>query len=71
MLIKIYKLFLLIFFITFVSPLYSKSDHIIKFNDKNFSNYLSAQISYNNQQNTKSLKFFNSSKNLKINIHHI
>ena len=63
--IKIYKLLILIIFITFTSPLYSKNNDIKNFNIKNFTNYLSAQISYNSQQNAKSLKYFNLSKKLK------
>jgi len=55
--------FCFIFFYQNIS--YSKKIDLINFNEKNVYNYFSALVSYDNNQNLKSLKFFNSSKNLK------
>ena len=65
MLAKIYKiiLFCLVFFYQNIS--YSKNYDLTKFNEKNVYNYFSALVSLDNNKNSKSLKFFNSSKNLK------
>ena len=64
MLTKFYKIFCLILLLIFQSPLYSKSKDFREFNSKNLSSYFSALVSYENQQNKESLKFFNSSKSL-------
>ena len=56
------KIIILILFLQ--SPLYSKTSNNNDFNSKDFSNYFSALISYNNQKNLEALKFFNLSKNL-------
>ena len=56
------KIIILILFLQ--SPLYSKTYNNNDFNSKDFSNYFSALISYNNQKNLEALKFFNLSKNL-------
>ena len=56
------KIIILILFLQ--SPLYSKTSNNNEFNSKDFSNYFSALISYNNQKNLEALKFFNLSKNL-------
>ena len=62
--IKYIKLLLAIFIIFFTTPLYSKKDTKDQFNSKNFSNYFSAVIAYDNNKNSEALKFFNLSKNL-------
>jgi hypothetical protein len=46
------------------SPLYSKTSNKNDFNSKDFSNYFSALISYNNQKNLDALRFFNLSKSM-------
>ena len=56
------KIIILILFLQ--SPLYSKTSNNNDFNSKDFSNYFSALISYNNNKNLEALKFFNLSKNL-------
>ena len=56
-----------IFFILtcfFINPLYAKNTDSNDFNLKSLSNYFSAIISYDNNQNTDALRFFNSSKSL-------
>ena len=45
--------------------LYAKNPDLIILNKKIVSNYFSALVSLNNNQNTDSIKFFNSSKDLK------
>ena len=45
--------------------LYAKNPDLIASNKKIISNYFSALVSLNNNQNTDSIKFFNSSKDLK------
>ena len=55
--------FCFIFFYQNIS--YSKKIDLKEFNEKNVYNYFSALVSFNNDQNLKSLKFFNSSKHLK------
>ena len=47
------------------STLYAKNTDLIVSNKKIVSNYFSALVSLNNNQNTDSVKFFNSSKDLK------
>ena len=51
------KIIILILFLQ--SPLYSKTSNNNDFNSKDFSNYFSALISYNNNKNLEALKFFN------------
>ncbi len=55
-------LFILVIFL-YHSNLYS-SLNVNKFNQKYLSNYFSGLVSYNNNENNKALKFFNSSKKL-------
>ena len=62
MLIKFFK-FTLIFLI-YQSPLYSKSKTLNDFNSHHLSNYFSGIVAYENNDNSKALKFFNSSKYL-------
>ena len=66
MLIKFYKIFCLTLLLIFQSPLYSKSKDIKEFNYKNLSSYLSGLVSYDNQKNIDSLKFFTLSDSLPI-----
>ena len=68
MLIKYFKIFFFILLLFYQNSLYSKSNNVNKFNSKNFTNYFSALLSYNNHKNSDSLKFFKSSKSL-INKH--
>ena len=67
MLLKFFKIFFFISFLIFQSSVYSKNNNN-EFNSKNLSNYFSAIVSYDNQKNADSLKFFKSSKSL-INRH--
>ena len=60
---KIYRTFLLLLFLN-INPVYSKISNNNDFKTKNLSSYFSALVSYENQQNKESLKFFNSSKSL-------
>ena len=60
--------FLLLIFIFYQSPIYSKSNSFDDFNSRNLSKYFSGIIAFENKDNTKALNFFNSSKNL-INLH--
>ena len=67
MLLKKLKLIILIFLL-YQGPLYSKSKSLNSFNSKYLSNYFSGIIAYENQNNSEALKFFDSSKIL-INKH--
>ena len=60
---KIFKISILLFFLN-INPIYSKITNNTDFKTKNLSNYFSALVSLENQQNQDSLKFFNSSKYL-------
>jgi tetratricopeptide (TPR) repeat protein len=60
MLIKLFKLFLILLF--YQNPLYSKSKTLNDFNLSNLSNYFSGIVAYENKNNTKALNFFKSSK---------
>lgn len=64
MLLKYFKFLLITFVILFTTPLYSKKDIKNEFNLKTLSNYFSAIIAYDNDQNPEALKFFNLSKDL-------
>ena len=61
MLLKKLKLIILIFLL-YQGPLYSKSKSLNSFNSKYLSNYFSGIIAYENQNNSEALKFFDSSK---------
>ena len=52
----------LIFFISYQTPLYSKSNSSNNFDNKNFSKYFSGIVAFENKDNLKALEFFNSSK---------
>jgi hypothetical protein len=62
MLIKFFKFILII--LLYQSPLYSKSKTFNDFNSSYLSSYFSGIIAYENKDNTKALKFFQSSKPL-------
>ena len=64
MLSKIFKLVSIIIFFLYQNSLYSKTTVDVDFNPKYLSNYLSALLAYDNQNNNKAIKYFNSSKNL-------
>ena len=60
---KIYfKIFLIFTFFLYQNSVYSKVNVDTEFNQKYLSNYFSALFSFNNQNNVKALKYFNSSK---------
>ena len=60
MLIKFFKLVLII--LLYQCPLYSKSKTLNDFNSSYLSNYFSGIVAFENKDNTKALKFFQSSK---------
>ena len=68
MIINKIKFFIFLFLILYQTNAISKTSTDKNFNPRYLSNYLSAIISYNNQNNENSIKFFNASKNL-INKH--
>ena len=57
---KIIKIFFII--ILYQTPLYSKNNSFDNFNSKNFSDYFSGIVAFENRNNSDSLKFFESSK---------
>ena len=57
---KILKFFFII--LLYQTPLYSKNIIFNNFNSKNFSDYFSGIVAFDNRQNSDSLKFFESSK---------
>jgi hypothetical protein len=67
MFLKKIKLILIIFLL-YQNPLYSKSTSFDDFNSKNVSKYFSGIVAFENKANSKALEFFNSSKIL-INKH--
>ena len=60
---NIFKILILLLFLN-INPVYSKITNNTDFKTKNLSSYFSALVSFENQQNKESLKFFNSSKSL-------
>ena len=54
--------FILIIFLFYQTPLYSKSTSFSNFNSKNLSNYFSGIVAFENKENTSALEFFSSSK---------
>ena len=62
--INLVKIFFIIIIILYQTTAHSKKIDNNKFNQKFSSDYFSALISYDNQNNEKALKFFNSSKYL-------
>ena len=65
MLTKIYKIIFICLIFFNQSNSYSKSLNSDNFSKKNLYNYISALVSLDNNQNSKSLIFFNLSKQLK------
>ena len=59
-----FKIFFILFLFFFSNEAKSKNNQNMEFNRNELSNYFSAVISYNKQQNKKALKYFKSSKNL-------
>ena len=59
------KIFFIVIICFYQSTAYSKTNDKSEFNHKFLSNYFSALISYDNQNNQKALKYFNLSKTLK------
>ena len=64
MLKKNFKFIIIVLLYFYTSSLYSKNISNNEFNSKNLARYFSALISYDNQENSKALEFFNSSKSL-------
>ena len=60
MLIKFFKLFLILIF--FQNPLYSKNKTLNDFNLRYLTNYFSGIVAYENKDNFEALNFFKSSK---------
>ena len=58
------KIFFIVIICFYQSTAYSKTNDKSEFNHKFLSNYFSALISYDNQNNQKALKYFNLSKTL-------
>ena len=67
MFLKFLKLVLIIF-ISYQTPLYSKSTTFNDFNSRDLSNYFSGIVAFENGDNSEALKYFNFSKKL-INNH--
>ena len=63
MFIKIFK-FISIILLFYQNPSFSKSTSFNDFSSKTLSNYFSGIVASENKNNSKALKFFNSSKNL-------
>ena len=62
--LNLLKIFFIIATLLYQSTAYSKATDNYEFNHKYLSSYLSALLSYDNQNNDLALKYFNSSKNL-------
>ena len=69
MILKKIKL-ILIFIILYQNPLYSKSTSFKDFDSKTVSKYFSGIVAFENNDNSKSLDFFNTSKILLNNTNH-
>ena len=65
MVTKIYKIIFFCLLVFYQNISHSKILESPVFNEKNLYNYFSALVALGNNQNYESLKFFNSSKNLK------
>ena len=63
-----FKVFFILFLFIFSNEVKSKTNENIEFRVSELSNYFSAVIAYDNQENEHALKYFKSSKNL-INKH--
>ena len=64
MLTKNLKILIFIIFFLYQNSVFSKTNDLNEFNHRYLSNYFSAIVSFDNQNNDKALKFFNSSKYL-------
>ncbi len=62
--LNLIKIFIIIFLIFYQTSSYSKKVDNINFNQKYLSDYFSALLAYDNQENIKTLKYFNLSKPL-------
>ncbi len=62
--LNLLKIFIIIVTLLYQSIAYSKTTDKNEFNRKYLSNYFSALLSYDNQNNDRALEYFNSSKNL-------
>ena len=62
--------FILIIFLIYQNPVYSKSNSFVDINSKNVSKYFSGIIAFENEDNSKALNFFSTSKIL-INRHDV
>ena len=62
--LNLLKIFFIIVTLLYQSTAYSKATDNYEFNHKYLSSYLSALLSYDNQNNDLALKYFNSSKDL-------
>jgi tetratricopeptide (TPR) repeat protein len=62
--LNLLKIFIIIVTLLYQSIAYSKAADKNKFSRKYLSNYFSALLSYDNQNNDRALEYFNSSKNL-------
>ncbi len=62
--------FILIILLFYQNPLYSKSNSFNDFNSKNLSKYFSGIVAFENEDNSKALNYFNTSKIL-INKHNV
>ena len=58
----VFRILIIVFTILYQNIGFSKVNINSEFNQRYLSNYFSAMLSYNNYDNEKSLKFFNSSK---------
>jgi len=57
-----FKILIILFFLLYQNATHSKANDTNDFNQKYLSNYFSALISFDNQNNDDAIKFFNSSK---------
>ena len=64
MLSKIFKLVSIIILFLYQNSLYSKTTADIDFNSKYLSNYLSALLAYNSQNNDEAIKYFDNNSNV-------
>ena len=62
--LNLLKIFIIIVTLLYQATAYSKATDYNKFNHKYLSNYFSALLSYDNKDNNRALKYFNSSKYL-------
>ena len=63
------KIILILSFLLYQTGTYSKTTEINEFNQQYLSNYFSALLSYDNQNNDDAIKFFNQSKKFLIKKH--